>query len=64
MIAFRAVAKGNKIPVRANCMRNLHIACNADNISNIPLGEIILKFKNGGKFLNSFYNVNMIIVIQ
>ncbi len=41
----RAIAKGNQIPFRANCMRNLRIACNADNDSNIPLGELNLKFK-------------------
>ncbi len=50
LIAFRAIAKGNKIPFRANCMRNLRIACNADNVGNIPLGEPNFKFKNGGKF--------------
>jgi hypothetical protein len=26
-------------------MRNLLIACNADNVSNIPLGELYLKIK-------------------
>ena len=41
------IAKGNQIPCRANCMRNLRIACNADNGSNIPLGELNLKFKKG-----------------
>jgi hypothetical protein len=51
LIAFRAIAKGNKIPYRVNCMRNLRIACNADNVGNIPLGVLDLKFKqNGGKF--------------
>jgi hypothetical protein len=41
LITCRAIAKGNQIPFRANCMRNLRIACNADNDSNIPLGELI-----------------------
>ncbi len=45
MIAFRAVAKGNQIPFRANCMRNLLIARNADNVNNIPLGELYKKIK-------------------
>jgi hypothetical protein len=40
LIAFRAIAKGNQIPFRANCRRNLRIACNADNVGNIPLGEL------------------------
>jgi hypothetical protein len=44
-IAFRAIAKDNHIPFRANCRRNLRIACNADNVGNIPLGELNLKFK-------------------
>jgi hypothetical protein len=48
--AFRAIAKGNQIPFRANCMRNPLIACNADNESNIPLGDLNLKFKKGGRF--------------
>ncbi len=38
--AFRAIAKGNQIPFRANGMRNPRIACNADNVSNIPLREL------------------------
>jgi hypothetical protein len=45
LIAFGAFAKGNQIPFRAHCMRNLLIACNADNESNIPLGDPNLKFK-------------------
>jgi|LakMenE18May11ns_1017448.scaffolds.fasta_scaffold9790297_1 hypothetical protein len=45
LITCRAIAKGNQIPFRANCMRNLQIACNADNDSNIPLGELNIKFK-------------------
>jgi hypothetical protein len=39
------VAEGNQIPFRANCMLNLRIACNADNVGNIPLGELYLKIK-------------------
>ncbi len=35
-ITFGAVAKGNR-------MRNLRIACNADHISYIPLGELNLE---------------------
>ncbi len=50
LITFRAIAKGNQIPCRANCMQNLRIACNADNGSNIPLGEFNLKLKNVGTF--------------
>jgi hypothetical protein len=42
---LRAVAKGNQIPFRADCMRNLRIACNADNVSNIPLRGLTLKIK-------------------
>jgi hypothetical protein len=45
LITFRAIAKGNQIPFRANFMQNLRIACKADNGSNIPLGELNLKFK-------------------
>jgi hypothetical protein len=45
LIAFRAIAKGCQIPFRANGMRNPRIACNADNVSNIPLGELNSKFK-------------------
>ncbi len=26
-------------------MRNLRIACNADNVGNIPLGKLNLKYK-------------------
>ncbi len=47
LIAFRAFEKGNQIPSRANCMRNLRIACDADNVRNLSLGELNL---NGGKF--------------
>jgi hypothetical protein len=36
-----AVKKVIKYPFRANCMRNLRIACNADNVSHIPLGDLI-----------------------
>jgi hypothetical protein len=45
LITCRAIAKGNQIPFRAICMRNLRIACNADNDSNILLEELNLKFK-------------------
>ncbi len=45
LIAFRAVAKGNQISFKADCMRNLQIACNADNVSNIPLRELNKKIK-------------------
>ncbi len=45
LIAFGAVAKGNQIPFGADCMRNLRIACNTDNVSNIPLRELNLKMK-------------------
>ncbi len=51
LIAFRAIAKGNQIPFRANCMRNPRIACNADTDSNIPLGDlkgIVQPFELGG----------------
>ena len=44
LIAFRAIAKVNQMPFRANCMRNPRIACNADTDSNIPLGDLNLKF--------------------
>jgi hypothetical protein len=37
LIAFRATTKSNQIPFRANCMRDLQIAFNADNVSNIPV---------------------------
>jgi hypothetical protein len=40
LIAFKAIAKGNQIPFRVNCIRNLRIAFNADNVGNIPLGEL------------------------
>jgi hypothetical protein len=41
--------KATKLPplmvhFRANGMRNPRIACNADNVSNIPLRELNLKF--------------------
>jgi hypothetical protein len=42
-LPFGRVAKGNQIPFRADCMRNLRIAYNADNVSNIPLRELNLK---------------------
>jgi hypothetical protein len=51
LIAFRAIAKGNQMPFRANCRRNLRIACNADNFGNIPLGELNLKFKKWRQLL-------------
>jgi hypothetical protein len=44
LIAFGAIAKGNQMPFRANCMRNPRIACNADTDSNIPLGDLNSKF--------------------
>jgi len=47
-LPFGRVAKGNQIPFRADCMRNLRIACNADNVSNVPLRELnltILKYR-------------------
>jgi hypothetical protein len=31
-------------------MRNLRIACNADHVSNIPLGELYLKLKMEASF--------------
>ncbi len=45
---LRAIAKGYKTPFRANCMQNLPIACNSDNVNvaiYIPLGDLNLKFK-------------------
>jgi hypothetical protein len=45
LIAFRAIAKGYKMPFTANGMRNPQIACNADNASNIPLKELNFRFK-------------------
>jgi len=39
-ITFSAVAKGNRSPFWSLCMRNPLIACNADHVSNIPLGEL------------------------
>ena len=39
-----AIAKGNQIPLRANCMLNLRIACNAGTDNNIPLGDLNLEF--------------------
>ncbi len=45
LIAFWAIAKGYQIHFRANGMRNPRIACNADNVSNIPLSELNSKFK-------------------
>jgi hypothetical protein len=50
LIAFRAIAKGYQTPFRPYSMRNPPIACNADNVSNIPLGEFNLNLKNVGKF--------------
>ncbi len=35
----------NQIPLRADCMRNLRIACNADNVSDIPLRKLNLKIR-------------------
>ncbi len=45
LIAFRAIAKGYRIPFRAHGMWNPRIACNADNVSNIQLRELKFKFK-------------------
>jgi hypothetical protein len=45
LIAFSATAKGNQIPFTANSMRNLRIACNADNVSNIPPRVLNLEVK-------------------
>jgi hypothetical protein len=39
------------MPFRANCRRNLQIACIADTVGNIPLGEHNLKFKKWRQFL-------------
>jgi hypothetical protein len=44
LIAFRAIAKGYQTPFRPYSMRNPRIACNADTDSNIPLGDLNLKF--------------------
>ncbi len=57
LIAYRAIAKDNQIPIRANCMRNLRNAWNADKVSNIALGELNLKFKkwrNSGNIFSNF----------
>jgi hypothetical protein len=43
LIAYRAIAKDNQIPIRANCMQNLRNAWNADKVSNIALKELNLK---------------------
>jgi hypothetical protein len=45
LLTFRAIAKGYQITFRANGMRNPGIACNADNVINIPLRELNFKFK-------------------
>jgi hypothetical protein len=42
---FRAFAKGNLLPLRANSMRNPLTAYNIDNVSNKPIGELNLMFK-------------------
>jgi hypothetical protein len=42
---FRAFAKGNLIPLRANSMRNPLTAYNIDNVSHKPIGELNLMFK-------------------
>jgi hypothetical protein len=51
-ITFDVVAKGNRSPFGSLFMRNLRIACNADHVNNIPLGELNLekKKKNGCEF--------------
>ncbi len=45
LIAYRAIAKDNQIPFRANCMQDLRNAWNAYKVNNIALGELNLKFK-------------------
>jgi hypothetical protein len=42
---FRAFAKGNLIPLRANSMRNTLTASNIDNVSHKPIGEPNFMFK-------------------
>ncbi len=49
LITYRAIAKGYQTPFRASSMRNPRIACKADNVCNIPLGEFNLNFKKWGK---------------
>jgi hypothetical protein len=51
LIPFRAVAKNNQIPFRANCIGNLRIACNADNVGNSVYRweNFIKKLKKAGK---------------
>jgi hypothetical protein len=51
LIAFIAFAKSNQIFFNVNRMRNLRIACNADNVSNIQLGLELNKEKIEGEFL-------------
>jgi hypothetical protein len=43
-ITCDAVAKGNRLPFRPLCLRKPRIACNAENVSNIPLGELNFKY--------------------
>jgi hypothetical protein len=45
LITFKAIAKGYQNPFRAYSMRNPRIACKADNVCNIPLGELNLNLK-------------------
>ena len=51
LIAFRAIAKGYQTPFKPYSMQNPLIACKADNVCNIPLGEFNLNFKKWRKVL-------------
>jgi hypothetical protein len=44
LIAIKAIAKYCKTPFRAYSIHSPRIACNADNVSNIPLGKLNLNF--------------------
>jgi hypothetical protein len=47
-ITFGAVAKGKLLPLRSFCMRYRELRTSADFA--IPMAELKLKLKNGGKF--------------
>jgi hypothetical protein len=48
----------------ANCLRNPRIACNADNVGNIPLGKLNLKFKKWRQVLKFCFPSAVIISMR
>ncbi len=58
-----AVAKGNRLPFWALCLRQQRTACIAEHVSNTPLGELhFKKLKKRPQIKKSFYRPRSIYI--